>query len=359
MLIAGRSLPDGDLSKDQIDSVRQSAIAHLEQHGIKRKQFALELGRSAPVISDWLAGNYAGRSDDIAREVNGWLEIDARRRRAKVQTNFVMTAVAEALMDVARDISECGSIALAYGPAGIGKSMTAEAIAAEIPGSIYVLVGIDDGGQHGIRGAIYEAVTRNKRTKSTRERIEIQERLMHSHRLIVIDQAHKMTDSAIEYLFDLHDRTGCPVLLIGTAKIGERLSRDRDPRFGQLYSRVSIRCNLVKFATNRHGGDGDRLFTIDEIRKVYNRGKVRLTSGAAKLLMEWANTLGYGSLRLCSRVMYWAEKRARKSARASRDEVVTVSDEDVERAYAMLNDDDGIIVRRSQQDQSRPLAATG
>ena len=354
-------LPDNaDLTIDHIRDIRKAAAEYVQLHNIKKKQLAHELGRATPVVVEFFNDSYKGRNDTLAREINGWMELDARRRKSRQTTRFVRTAVADLMIDVARDCMESGVVGLVYGPAGIGKTMTSEAICAEITGSIYVLIGTDDAGIVGLRSAIYEAVTRNKHTvKSGREAAAITERLTGSGRLIVIDQAHKLSDRALEYMFDLHDRTKCPILMVGTARLGERLARDKDPRFGQLYSRVAIRCNLVRVAQRRNGGDGGKLFSIDDIRRVFARGKVRLTAGAAKYLQDVSNTLGYGSLRLCDRILRWAEKRARKRAGVGRDEAVTVTDEDLQRAHMILDDDESTLMQhQSVEDQSRPLAAT-
>lgn len=67
----------------------------------------------------------------------------------------------------------------------------------------------------------------------------------------------------------------------------------------QLSSRVGISRDLTDLATSG-GGDPERLFTIEDIRKVFHRGGVRLTRDGEDFLCRLANTPGAGALRKCA-----------------------------------------------------------
>jgi DNA transposition AAA+ family ATPase len=357
-MIAARMLPEtGPIPKEKIDKVRTAVLAYIKQHEISRKQLAHEVGPSPSVISEFLAGHYGGRCEEIARDLNGWLEIDARRRRDQVQRGFVWTAVAKEMMSYARKCMSLRSIGLVYGYTGMGKTITAQAIAAEFRSSVYVLVGDDDTGVRGIRDAIFEAVTSNKRAKRNREQLSIAEFLTGSGRLILIDQAHKLTKQAMGYVFDLHDRTRCPMLLVGTVALQQRLAPNADGAFNQLSSRVMFRCNLAKGAMKRNGGD--RLFTSDDVRAIFAKVKVRLSPGGLKRLTDCASDFTRGCLRYVDFLLVNAIHVARKRQGLGRDDIVTLTEEDVERTLPILNNDDRSTTYSPRTVETQePIAAT-
>jgi DNA transposition AAA+ family ATPase len=66
------------------------------------------------------------------------------------------------------------------------------------------------------------------------------ERLRGSNRLIVIDNAHRMTRSALAWIFDFSDPveaggTGCPVALVGNPELLEKIAAK-----DQQFSRVGV-----------------------------------------------------------------------------------------------------------------------
>jgi DNA helicase TIP49 (TBP-interacting protein) len=155
-------------------------------------------------------------------------------------------------------------------------------------------------------------------------------RIEGSNRLIIIDEAHKLNGEAVELLREIHDASGCPIFMLATKDLAERIERSADPDHGQLYSRVDIIWPL----TQGHdvGAGGKPLFTIDEIRRLYEQVPIRLSPDAARYLRDVANDLGRGSLRRCRTLVMNAARRARKRMDLAEEETVTVTADDL--AYA-------------------------
>ena len=82
--------------------------------------------------------------------------------------------------------------------------------------------------------------------------------------------------------------------LIDNFKRGEQ--RGRQP-LEQIRRRIGVRHDLME-RTRKNGG-GEPLFTVDEVRKVFGRCKMRLSTGAARYLMEMANRPKCGGLGAC------------------------------------------------------------
>ena len=157
-------------------------------------------------------------------------------------------------------------------------------------------------------------------------------------------------DAAIELLRDLHDIAGVPILLIATKDLHDRILRTVGPDHGQIYSRIDIVHHLTQGHDVQAGGRA--LFTLEEIRKLYQEPPIRLSSDAARYLQGVANQLGYGSLRRCKILLKNAVRRARKRMGLDDEAAVTVTAEDLEWVETRLRQETGeqvaIIQRRTR-----------
>ncbi len=57
-----------------------------------------------------------------------------------------------------------------------------------------------------------------------------------SDRLVIVDDAHKLTQRGLQCLMDFHDETHSPVAMVGTFELIDKLERD-----AQLFSRVGLK----------------------------------------------------------------------------------------------------------------------
>ena len=182
----------------------------------------------------------------------------------------------------------------------------------------------------------------------------VMDRLHESGRLVILDEAHKLNDAAIELARDLHDVTGVPILLVATKDLHDRILRTIGPDHGQTYSRIDIVHHLTQ-GHDIHAG-GRSLFTLEEIRKLYQEPPIRLSPDATRYLQGVANQLGYGSLRRCKILLKNAVRRARKRMGLDDDVAVTVTAEDLEWVETRLRQETGeqlaIIERRKRATRS-------
>ena len=102
-----------------------------------------------------------------------------------------------------------------------------------------------------------------------------------------------------------------PVLLIATRDLHDRILKNADPDHGQLYSRFDITHHLTE-GRDMYSGKGKALYTVDDIRALYNEPPVKLSPDGVQYLHEVANMLGYGSLRRCKILLRNGARRARK-----------------------------------------------
>ena len=175
------------------------------------------------------------------------------------------------------------------------------------------------------------------------------ETLRDSHRLLILDEAAKLSDAAVELLRDIHDNTGVPMLLIATRDLHERIVRNADPDHGQLYSRFDVIHHLSEGYDVNSGGKV--LHSMDDIRTLYADPPIRLASDAVRYLQGVANDLGRGSLRRCKSLLQNAVRRARKRQGLSEGDKVTVTADDLEWVETRLRQESS--ERQAARDRQR------
>lgn len=331
------------IQREIIDAV----LAYMGRAELSQADVAKAIGQSTTYINNVLngTGNIPPAAvDQILRDLNNWLDREVRARDNAKPESFAYTRVALRLFNVAQTLTERADIAIAYGPAGIGKSITAEAICAEIPTAAYVLVDDDCRTACGLRDKLYNALSRRKRT--TRGRVaDVVNKLRQPAKvktvaLVMVDEANQLRPGAFEFLRNLHDQAGCSILLLGTIDLRVQTSYDDDDDLGQFASRVGQRIPLAEELTGC-GGDGrglERLFTMQDIRAMFSQGKLKLHSSATRLLATVANTKR-GTLRTAKRLTYFAIKAAlaRKANQVFAEDVRTAAEiVGVDIAYADL-----------------------
>lgn len=343
ILMVAWSLPnEGPLRPSQRDQAMKNFTRYIRQHGLTPADVGRKLGSPrATTISDLIRGTYRANADDNIRKLNMWIEQNCRQNAAKLSDAFVTTKVAKAMEACARLCRENGTMAMAVGPTGIGKSRCAQAIHETCVGSIYLRVITGYHTPRGLTTAIAECLgVRDlpaRRAENCR-RIPVErimDALQDSNRLLLIDEAQQLTDASLTLLRDIHDTTGVPIMLIATKDLLDRILRTAGPDTGQTFSRYEIIDHLSEGKDITSGGKP--MFTVDEIKAIYQHAPIRLSTDATLYLQSVANDLGFGSLRRCKILLRNAVRRARKRQDVGESEKVTVYADDLAWVASILH----------------------
>ena len=142
-----RMIPSiGPISDKQRHQVIEAVQRFLRENDLTQADLADGVGQSATYINNVLSDSGTippATRDRIVRDLNNYLEREARARAAQRPDDFVTTRPAETLINLAESLTMKADMAVAYGPAGIGKSTTIEAICAEIPTAVAIEAGYD------------------------------------------------------------------------------------------------------------------------------------------------------------------------------------------------------------------------
>ncbi len=350
-LLVARMLPnEGPLTTKQQLEVVATIKAYLAKHAIFQNALAKQVPQVGEAnISAILRGKYRhGSLDDHLRELNNWMEVDARRRQSKPESKFVETRVAKRILACAEKASQLSTMAAAHGPTGIGKTMVAHVLAEKFPGAVYIRLSAGTTSMVAVRRVLANRLRLGAASKkkthdsgmSFDERIF--DRLRSSNRLIIIDEAHRISDGALEFLRDVHDECGVPILFLCTIDLIERIRRDSDQDHGQLYSRFGYIRDVTKGYDKMPGGRNP-LFTVGEIRRLFEAGNIKLHLDAQAYLQDVANMLGHGSLRRCAGLMKIAVPVERAQRNLGPTSTVTITAALLRKLESELMHDPGML----------------
>lgn len=305
---------EGALTEEQRTKIRTAVLAHLKEHQITHAEAGLSVDRAASTISEVLKGCYKGDGDGVLRNLNQFMEDDERRRRAGRPHGFyatnVFTSVA-VLAKFAKSNARTGSkrrttadqdssrITLGVGPAGIGKSAAAMALAADDPTAVLVRLERGGGGSTGVTVLTCNEIGEKPSLSPFHNLQKIKKRLTGSGRLLIVDEGHRLEPAGCEILRDFADVCGIPILILGTQEVSDRLTRVRTGAGNLLYDQFSRRVGMwldLTRGVDGRGGTTRPIFSLDEIRAIFHSDEVKLSADGAEYLQACACVIGQGML---------------------------------------------------------------
>ncbi len=354
MITADEKLTDGRKC-DIAERVRSYA----DKHGITLAQIARQLDTSASTVSEVLLRKYAGRADKHLRALNNWMELDARRRNIVLDRQFAEHSVARDIITVAEIVSETCKIGVVFGPAQIGKSFTLAALEGSDRLGQPVLIRMGESAQRPKAVCRMVCAAFGLKTEGTFDALmrRLVKRLQGTRRPIFVDEADDCSYRVLEFLRELHDRTGCGPLLCGKPaiyqKLGFRDVGDFREVTDQLSARVVIRRDLTE--RTRRTEHPTPLFTKDDIRALITTASLELkvAPSAIDWLQARACVIGMGGFGMAVINLYLAYKFAVGSGAteitAEHLEAVqqtTMGHEDLERMEEVVAESSGTRIRR-------------
>ena len=333
MLKAIRLPESGPLSGRQRTQVCQTVKAHAKKNKLTYREIGRQVGYRDSVICDTLNGKYRGDIDAVVRKLNAWVDDDERRRQRMQPLGFYETSVFRTIRDAAviaksnartvRTTATCDDrsrIVVATGPSGCGKSVGARALHAFDPNSILIRIRQKAGTDSGVARLIVESAGWRGRPPKQGAIEFVVEKLHTTGRLLIVDEAHRLSNSGYELIRDLADECGIPILLLGTDRVRQRVESTRMGIANMLDDQFSRRvcwvADLLRGADGR-GGKARPIYSIAEIVEIFKSDKVRLTDDGAEFLCAVACTVGIGMLGMAANIYEKAAYAARR-----RDNVV-------------------------------------
>ncbi len=314
---SARMLDENQRLKDgQRKDIAQRVLKFIEEHGLSQKAVAREVGISTTTISEVLRNQYKGKtSDSQLVKLHNWLELACRRENIVHSKKWVETSVAREIIQVCAITAETCKIGVVFGPAQIGKSFTLESIEGDQRFGDPVLIRIDESMLRPFALCRAIAARFELSTNGTFDAVfrRVIQRLSGTKRMLMLDEVERTVYKTLEMIRDLHEQTGCPLLLCGKptiyAKLGFRAMGDFSEVTDQLAARVVVRRDLT---LRTRGENPEPLFSADDIRRLIKQSelKVHVDPDAVTWLQGRASTLGMGGLGKALVCLYLAYKVA-------------------------------------------------
>lgn len=308
--------PEETLQANQRTDIVERVTRFMELHGLTQKAVARECGISTTTISDVLRLQYAGKTSDAQLvKLHNWLELAARRENLLHKRTFVETSVAVEILQVAQLVAETCKMGVIFGPAQIGKSFTLAAIEGDQRLGDPVLIRVNESRLRPFQLCRFIAKRFELSPSGTFDVVfgQVVTRLAGTKRMLIFDEVERVHYKTLEMIRDLHDETGCPVLLAGKpmiySKLGFRHVGDFSEVTDQLAARIIVRRDLTE---RTRGKNPKPLFSLEDIRKLIHRADLRIdvSKDAEKWLQSRASTLGTGGIGIALGALYLAHKIA-------------------------------------------------
>ena len=308
---------DTRLQENQRVDILERFRKFIDDRGMSRGDIARELGFKLQTVNDLLNRKLIGPAADAHLvAAHNYMELSAKRGNLLRKKAYVEHSVAREILQVAGIVAETCKIGVVYGPARIGKSITLDAIVGDARFGSPVLIRINESLVRPF--PLCRAIARHfdlrvKKAKFDDVFHRIVNRLAGTMRMLIFDEVERVNYSALEMIRDLHDQTGCPVLLCGKPLIYERLGCRQVGDFSEVTDQLAARIVIRRDLTERTRGKNPQpLFTKDDIRKIIDASSLQLkvSPDAIKWLQIRACTLGSGGLGRAMVCLYLAVRVA-------------------------------------------------
>lgn len=225
-----------------------SVLARLEEFysasGLSMAGIAKKVGFSESYVSRYLNTDSAPVGDVAGFEAALNDMLDAASRRRKWDEVYFNTEAVEKCLLMFDLIEQSNEVGLIYGAAGIGKTTACNRHASLRETSIHICAREGDGTWYGLVRALWPKIdtkgyTPKVRTSKSRAGY-IAGKLKASDRLMIVDNAQRLSISGIKWLMDMQDEAGFGLAFVGNAEILDKVASS-----DQLASRIKIRRNVL------------------------------------------------------------------------------------------------------------------
>ncbi len=237
------------LLETPVEGGLRASIQALLEEGETQARIAREAGISGSALSRWLKGEYEGDSVAVEGKIETWLV--SRRQRAQtalpVSPDWIETPTAGKILITLSFAQMAGDLAVVYGAAGVGKTVSLRRYAATSPSTWAATVSPAISGCKAVLEEIAEAVgMRELPGWTSRLRRELLRRMRDTRGLLIVDECQHLSVAALEELRALHDACGIGLALAGNETVYHRLrGGSRAAEFAQLFSRIGKRLYLA------------------------------------------------------------------------------------------------------------------
>lgn len=177
-------------------------------------------------------------NDNLDREVPDFERtafdiVRSIRERMQFASSIYPTSVVRKMANVLNLIRKTGDFAVLTSPAGNGKTSAIRHFAAENPSSVCINLNATTRDAGKVEGLVFRT-TDHREWKGQTSRFDfLIHRFKGTGRLLIVDNAQRLTMSGRQWIFDFADEAECPVALIGNPEMIDAI-RANDQQFSRI-----------------------------------------------------------------------------------------------------------------------------
>ena len=241
-------------------------------------QVAKELDVSPSRLSGFLSGTYAAPHTVISA-VEELAAISEQKKAAPKEPEYAETTVNRMVTNAIRYAHLQGKLSVAYGDAGIGKTMAFRNYLEKNAMAVGITISPVYSSVAGVLEKLSEQMGVHERV-ARKQTAEIINRLRGSGKVLVVDEAQHLTPRALDHLRCIADESGVGLCFIGNEEVYSKLKGGGDEKFAQLFSRLGMKPHVLVSDITR-----------EDVRAVF--GKYVTEENALELLFRICRT-AYG-----------------------------------------------------------------
>jgi DNA transposition AAA+ family ATPase len=211
---------------------------------LSRREAGTKINYDGGTVSKVLDGSYEGSWDKIAKAIRSFRKVHANRGKIQ-KVIFVENTISRGIFDALDYGLAVNGIVIITGESGKGKSIAVEAWRdANNHGRSVLVAAPAMGGTRRLLADIAKAVGHGSDHKNTYQIHTNILKAFNSNRMLIVDEATRLLPAgrasmpvSLELLRDLHDRTGCALALVATARFDTEL-RKGEYMFEQVLRRA-------------------------------------------------------------------------------------------------------------------------
>jgi len=299
-----------DLTKQKAAEVADSLKQFMAERNLTQAKIASMLDIGETKLNQILNGKYPSLKgiNEFANKAVNLINSVTRRERRVRNKPYIETTVAKAIGTLITQteafMDDEGKIGLIVGDAGHGKSHCMRQYADANKNTIYVE--LDDAMTSTLMFAeIAESLGIDSSGSLAGITRGLIEHLQNRHIIVMLDEASGLSVAQLNQLRQIIVvKARCPLILAGNRHLLKTVMQPTTRRgfesLDQFTSRLMCILDLDRLAGQKDGGG---LYTVEDIRKLYEYGGIRLTADAIKTLRMICRTEWSGRLRTCSHII--------------------------------------------------------
>jgi len=296
-----------DMTRQKANKVAESLKQFIKERDWSQAKVARMIDVGSTRLSQFINGKYVGDLDEITNRVVSLINSVTRSERRVRNKPFIETTIAKRIGTLITQTEafsdDEGKIGLIVGDGGHGKSHCLRQYANANRNTVYVE--LDDAMTSTL---MFSAIAKELKIDESGSLAGVTRRLIENlqnrHIIVMLDEASSLGVRRLNQLRQIIVvKARCPLILAGNRHLLSTVMQSTAKRgfesLDQFTSRLMSILDLDSRASDKDGG----LYTLDDIRKLYEYGGIRLARDAIATLRRICMSPRSGRLRTCGHIV--------------------------------------------------------